>query len=81
MLLVTATPTKIERGYYCYQASIGTGTTAVTISLNGLPGIALADLAKSASALGYISLPECSLTATLTGDAKLALEPVARDAR
>jgi hypothetical protein len=81
MLLVTATPTKFKRGYYCYQASIGTGTTAVTISLNGLTGVALADLTKSASAVGYISLPDCVLTATLTGDAKLALEPVARDAR
>jgi hypothetical protein len=78
-LIVTATPTKVDRGYYFYQVSIGTGSTAVTISINGLPGIALTDLAKTASGVGYIALPECTLTATLTGDAKFALEPVATD--
>lgn len=81
MLLASATPTPIKRGYYAYHASMSAGSTAATISINGLPGVALTELGKSASAFGYIALPACSITVTLTGDAKLALEPVGRDHR
>ncbi|ESZ07259.1 MULTISPECIES: hypothetical protein [unclassified Mesorhizobium] len=81
MILVTATQTAFKRGYYAYHASMTSGSTAATISINGLTAVALAELAKSASAFGYIALPACTITVTLTGDAKLALEPVGRDHR
>lgn len=81
MLLQTATATKVKRGYYFVQIAMTAGTTAVTISVEGLTAIAITDFAKSAAAYFYISLPDCVLTATLTGDAKIALSPVAVDTR
>lgn len=75
MILVTGVATRFKRGYYAYSAFIGTGTTAATINVNGIGAVALPEFATSASRVGFIALPDCVITATLTGDAKLAVAP------
>lgn len=81
MLLKAATPTRVKRGHYFVQIATTSGTTAATISVEGLPGVSLADFTTSAAKTFYVSLPECYITATLTGDAQIALSPVALDTR
>lgn len=81
MILQSGVATTVNRGYYFYQSVMTTGSVAATVSINGLSPVSLADLSASASGVGYIALPECALTVTLTGDAAFALEPVALDVR
>ncbi len=79
MLLATATPKRIKRGYYFVQYDIPTGALAVSISTEGLTATPLTELTKSASGYTFLALPECTLTATLTGTAKVSVSPVALD--
>ncbi len=81
MILANNVATKIKRGYYFVQIAMTAGTAAATISVEGLTPAALSDFTKSAASTFYVALPECVITATLTGDAKIALAPVAVDTR
>jgi hypothetical protein len=81
MRLATGVAAEIKRGYYFVQAQIGTGSAAATISIDGLTAIGHDDFTFAAAGYVIIPLPECTITPTLTGDAVLAISPVAIDAR
>ena len=73
MLFDSTSTQAVFKGEYVATASMTSGSVALSYSVDGLPAQDIDDAAWTTSATDSIKLPECSLTVTLTGDAKFSL--------
>lgn len=81
MKLSSGEAVTIKRGYYFILCEMSSGSTSAVASIHGMTGQDISEFTFSASGVARVYLPECTLTPTLTGDAELAIEPIALDTR
>jgi hypothetical protein len=74
--LATATNLDVKAGDYVVQVTTTTGSCQLHMAVDGKAAQDISEATWSISTIQMITLPDCVLSATLTGDATLSLSKV-----
>jgi hypothetical protein len=78
-MTILTTPKKQNDGLYIVTMTMTVGTAELQYSTADFGDTLITDTAKTESATFELSLPRCTLTAVVTGDAVVSVIPLNRD--